>query len=104
MNSDLITAAPPSLPPHVQLIQMGIGGWVSAVVYHAARMKLADYLADGPKDAKICKLADVLHNLRDPTETDREKKLRTGRKLIKLFGSAGRLKEPVRLLKEEMSR
>lgn len=61
-------------------------------------------LAAGPKEAKICKLADVLHNLRDPTETHRNAKLRTGKKLIKLFGSSGRLKEPVRLLKEEMSR
>ena len=51
MNSDLTTAAPLSLPPHVQLIQMGIGGWVSAVVYHAAKMKLADHLTEGPKDA-----------------------------------------------------
>ena len=61
-------------------------------------------LENGPRDAKICKLADVLHNLRDPTVTDRKKKLKTGRKLIKMFGSSGRLKEPVRLLKEEMSR
>lgn len=61
-------------------------------------------LADGPKDAKIVKVADVLHNLRDPTETDRKTKLKNGKKLIKMFGSNGRLKEPVRLLTEEMAR
>ena len=49
MNTDLTTAAPPTLPPHVHLMQMGIGGWVAAVLYHAAKMKLADLLADGPK-------------------------------------------------------
>jgi Dimerisation domain/O-methyltransferase domain len=60
MNSDLTTAAPLSLPPHVQLIQMGIGGWVSAVVYHAAKMKLADHLADGPKDgAQVAAATDT---------------------------------------------
>ncbi len=61
MNSDLTTAAPPSLPPHVQLIQMGIGGWVSAVVYHAAKLKLADHLADGPKDAAQVAAATSTH-------------------------------------------
>ena len=61
MNSDLTTAAPPSLPPHVQLIQMGIAGWVSAVVYHAAKMKLADRLADGPKDAAQVAAATNTH-------------------------------------------
>jgi hypothetical protein len=29
-------------PPHAQLIQMGAASWVSAVVYAAARLGLAD--------------------------------------------------------------
>src|SRR4249920_2866365 len=41
----------PSLPPHAQLIQMGTGSWVSAIVYAAAKLGLADHLADGPKSA-----------------------------------------------------
>jgi hypothetical protein len=39
------------LPPHVQLMQMGTGYWVSRVVYAAAKLGLADHLAAGPKSA-----------------------------------------------------
>ncbi|HVH55124.1 MAG TPA: methyltransferase dimerization domain-containing protein, partial [Vicinamibacterales bacterium] len=46
-----------SLPPHVQLIQMGTGSWVSAVLYAAAETGLADRLAE-PKSA--AELAPVL--------------------------------------------
>ncbi len=38
-------------PPSVQLIQMSTAYWVSRVVYVAARLGLADRLADGPKSA-----------------------------------------------------
>ena len=40
-----------SLPPHVQIIQMGTAYWVSQFVYTAATMRLADHLADGPRSA-----------------------------------------------------
>ena len=40
-----------ALPPHVQLIQMGTASWVSALVYAAAKVGIADRLADGPKSA-----------------------------------------------------
>jgi hypothetical protein len=43
--------ASPSLPPHVQLIQMAAGSWVAAVVYAAAKLGLADHLAAGPRTA-----------------------------------------------------
>ena len=43
--------APPSLPPHVQIIQMGTAYWVSQFVCTAASMRLADHLADGPRSA-----------------------------------------------------
>ncbi len=46
-----IQGAPPSLPPHIQLIQMGTGGAVANVVHIAAKLGLADRLADGPKSA-----------------------------------------------------
>jgi hypothetical protein len=38
-------------PPHAQLIQMAMGHWVSQIVYLAARLGLADHLADGRKSA-----------------------------------------------------
>ncbi|MBA3351319.1 MAG: methyltransferase, partial [Blastocatellia bacterium] len=39
------------LPPHVQLIQMVSGYWISKIIYAAAKLGLADHLADGPKTA-----------------------------------------------------
>jgi len=38
-------------PPHAQLIQMATGYWVSRIVYAAARLGIADRLADGPRSA-----------------------------------------------------
>ena len=40
-----------AVPPHVQLIQMGTASWVTAVVYAAAKLGLADQLAAGPRNA-----------------------------------------------------
>ena len=40
-----------ALPPHAQLIHMCTSAWVSAIVYGAARVGLADRLADGPRSA-----------------------------------------------------
>ena len=40
-----------SLPPHVQIIQMGTAYWVSQLVCTAASMRLADHLADGPRSS-----------------------------------------------------
>jgi hypothetical protein len=39
------------VPPHVQMIRMGTGHWLSALVYTAAKISLADHLADGPRSA-----------------------------------------------------
>jgi len=41
-----------ALPPHVQLIQMGTASWISAMVYAAAKLGIADHLASGPKSAE----------------------------------------------------
>ena len=38
-------------PPHAQLIQMATGYWVSRIVYAAARLGIADRLAEGPRTA-----------------------------------------------------
>ena len=43
--------APAELPPHVQVLQMATAYWVSKIVYAAAKLELADRLADGPKTA-----------------------------------------------------
>jgi hypothetical protein len=43
--------ASPALPPHAQLIQMGTASWVSATVYAAAKLGLADHLTAGPRSA-----------------------------------------------------
>ena len=43
--------AAPALPAHVQLIQMSTASWVSAMVYTAAKVGIADQLSDGPRSA-----------------------------------------------------
>ena len=45
------TIASDAVPPHARLIQMATAYWVSRLVYAAARLSLADRLADGPKTA-----------------------------------------------------
>ena len=46
-------------PLHAQLIQMGMGFWVSRILYAAAKLSLADHLAEGPKSA--VELAGQIH-------------------------------------------
>jgi len=45
------TAPPQAVPPSFALFQMITGKFVSRAVYAAARLRLADLLADGPKTA-----------------------------------------------------
>lgn len=40
-----------TLPPHVQLVQMAMGHWVSRILHVAAELGLADQLASGPRSA-----------------------------------------------------
>lgn len=49
--SDDKDAASKALPPHARLIQMGAASWVSAVLYAAAKLAIADHLSAGPKSA-----------------------------------------------------
>lgn len=49
------------LPPHVQLIQMASAFWASRLLYAAARLDLADRLADGPKTAEALAGATGTH-------------------------------------------
>ena len=39
-------------PPHTQLVQMAMAHWMSHIVYAAAKLNLADHLAQGPKTAE----------------------------------------------------
>lgn len=41
-----------TLPPHAQLVQMGIAHWQSQIVHAAAKLGLADLLANGPQEAE----------------------------------------------------
>ena len=50
MNDD--RGASKALPPHAQLIQMGTASWVSATVYAAARLGIADHLGAGRRTAE----------------------------------------------------
>jgi hypothetical protein len=49
--SEVATAVDTGVPAHAQLIQMCAGAWVAAGLYGAAKLGLADHLADGPRSA-----------------------------------------------------
>lgn len=44
--------APAQLPPDAQLLQLGLGAFISSAVYAAAKLGIADLLGDGPKTAE----------------------------------------------------
>src|SRR5689334_20498669 len=48
---DAMSVTTTSLPPHAQLIQMFAASWVSATLYTAAHLGIADHLAAGPRTA-----------------------------------------------------
>ena len=48
---DSATVPAPPVPAHIQLIQMCAGGWVAAAVYAAAKLGIADHLANGARSA-----------------------------------------------------
>jgi O-methyltransferase domain/Dimerisation domain len=48
-------------PAHVQVIQMATAFWASRAVYAAARLGLADFLADGPRTAAVLAEATGMH-------------------------------------------
>jgi guanosine-3',5'-bis(diphosphate) 3'-pyrophosphohydrolase len=61
-------------------------------------------LARGPLAAKICKVADTLHNLRDSDAAHRPKALKKGEALLRIFKGVRALGGPIELLKEEMGK
>jgi len=64
-----------TLPPHAQLVQMAMAHWVSHIVFVAAKLNLADHLADGPKTAEA---------LAGPTSTHPQSLYRVMRTLASL--------------------
>jgi len=52
---------PPSLPPPIALYQMAVGHYASRALYLAAKLGIAELLAEGPRDARA---------LAEATETD----------------------------------
>lgn len=56
-----VQQSPNELPPHAQVIQMGTGHWLSKLIYTAAKLDLADKLADGPKSAEELASLTGLH-------------------------------------------
>lgn len=50
-----------SVASHVRLLEMAKGYWVSQIVYVAAKLALADHLADGPKSAAELALLTNTH-------------------------------------------
>jgi O-methyltransferase domain/Dimerisation domain len=49
-------------PPHVALLQMMTGYWVSQSVYVAAKLGIADLLGDGPKHHEVLATATHTHS------------------------------------------
>lgn len=61
-------------------------------------------LARGPIGAKLCKVADTLHNLRDTDAAHRAKALHKAEVLLRVFKGVRALVDPLALLREEMAR
>ncbi len=61
-------------------------------------------LARAPREAKLCKAADTLHNLRDTDAAHRPKALGKARKLLRVLGGSAGLGKAAELLGREAGR
>ena len=61
-------------------------------------------LARAPIPARLCKVADSLHNLRDTDEAHRPKAARKARKLLQIYRGARGLEGPLAILRGELAR
>src|SRR6185503_12220544 len=52
INETAAAPAPVQLPPDAELLQLVGGAFISQAIYVAAKLGIADILADGPRDAK----------------------------------------------------
>jgi hypothetical protein len=60
-SSNSAAVAPTELPPDAQLMQLVSGAFVSAAVYSAAKLGIADLLAGGPKTAAELAIETEMH-------------------------------------------
>ena len=63
-----------------------------------------DGLKRGPLQAKVCKIADSLHNLRDSNDAKRPKAVKKARKLLSIFRGVRALGKPLAMLRAEIGR
>ena len=61
-------------------------------------------LRRGPLEAKFCKIADSLHNLRDADDDKRPKAVKKARKLLSIFKGLRPLAAPLAILRAEIAR
>jgi hypothetical protein len=54
-------AAPAAIPPHAQLIRIGVSIWASRAVYAAAKLKLADHIGDASRSSAELAAATSTH-------------------------------------------
>lgn len=84
-----------------------VAGWV-AVLTKDKRLpetrrerEYFDGLKRGPLQAKLCKIADSLHNLRDADAAKRPKAVKKARKLLSIFKGVPALAKPLAILRAE---
>jgi guanosine-3',5'-bis(diphosphate) 3'-pyrophosphohydrolase len=63
-----------------------------------------DGLRRGPLQAKLVKVADSLHNLRDSDDRKRPKAVKKAKKLLSIFKGVAALKKPLEILREEIGK
>ena len=63
-----------------------------------------DGLKRGPLPAKLCKIADSLHNLRDADDRKRPKAVKKAKKLLSIFKGVAALKKPLEILRAEIGK
>lgn len=63
MTTNAVAPSPDtqSLPPDAQLLQLATGAFVSQAIYIAAKLAIADLLADGPKSTEYLSVATGTH-------------------------------------------
>jgi len=61
-------------------------------------------LARAPLAARLCKIADSLHNVRDSDAAHRPKAVQKARKLLQIYGKTQGLERPIAILRGELAR
>jgi guanosine-3',5'-bis(diphosphate) 3'-pyrophosphohydrolase len=87
-----------------------VAGWV-AVLTKDKRLpevrrerEYFDGLKRGPLQAKFCKIADSLHNLRDSDDQKRPKAVKKAKTLLSIFKGVPALKTPLDILRDEIGK